>query len=259
METQQHIENKEAIDKLLATNIELKKELEKEQLLHKMLYKEWKELSEKVAAGQQEAYENARPKNLFYKYAFYVLLVGLIPAVYFLYFDTGNERITPTVQNVSDSMPVNSSPAIAAVSANDSLAGKDSKTETKENQTPKQDVVQQPEDKTAEKTVEKIVEKPVQEQPAPQKPVMKVEEKVAVRQDASKSVPLIAHTPVNSDKPLTNDARDSLASEGFSAYFDHRRNPFRKSSEKYRAWQQGWNEGEAEAKKVLKENPSLKK
>lgn len=219
MDTQQHFENQEEIDKLRMRNVELKKELEREQVLHKMLYKEWKELSEQMSAKEQEVYENSKPKNLFYKYAFYVLVMALIPAFYFLYQRTGNGKILSSSPVVSD--PIRTS---------------DSTPTMKDMQTSKQNVTQQP---------------------APEQPAIQSEEKKPIGHDSTKPARLIVHKPVI-ETPLTDDVRDSISSLGFSAYFDHHRNPFRKSSERYKVWAEGWNDGKAEAKKVLEKNPSLK-
>jgi hypothetical protein len=219
VDTQQHFENQEEIDKLRMRNVELKKELEREQVLHKMLYKEWKELSEQMSAKEQEVYENSKPKNLFYKYAFYVLVMALIPAFYFLYQRTGNGKILSSSPVVSD--PIRTS---------------DSTPTMKDMQTSKQNVTQQP---------------------APEQPAIQSEEKKPIGHDSTKPARLIVHKPVI-ETPLTDDVRDSISSLGFSAYFDHHRNPFRKSSERYKVWAEGWNDGKAEAKKVLEKNPSLK-
>lgn len=237
MDTQQHFENQEEIDKLRMRNVELKKELEREQVLHKMLYKEWKELSEQMSAKEQEVYENSKPKNLFYKYAFYVLVMALIPAFYFLYQRTGNGKILSSSPVVSDPIRTSdSTPTIVTASVKDSLPKRDSVPTMKDMQTSKQNVTQQP---------------------APEQPAIQSEEKKPIGHDSTKPARLIVHKPVI-ETPLTDDVRDSISSLGFSAYFDHHRNPFRKSSERYKVWAEGWNDGKAEAKKVLEKNPSLK-
>ena len=66
VDTNQNFENPEEFDSLREENSELKKELEREQLLHKMLYKEWKELNEQAPPKQYEV-QDEKPKNLFYK------------------------------------------------------------------------------------------------------------------------------------------------------------------------------------------------
>ena len=92
------------------------------------------------------------------------------------------------------------------------------------------------------------------QQPAPAQPVLPLEEKKAITHDSTKPGQLIIRKNVV-ERPLTDDARDSISSLGFSAYFDHRRNPFRKSSEKYKVWAKGWNEGKAEAQKLDEKDP----
>ena len=111
MDTEQHFENLQQANDLRLKNTELKKELEREQFLHKMLYKDWEKLTEQISAQKQEVYENSRPKNLFYKYAFYVLLIGLVPAFYFLYPQTDNKKSSSS-QAVSDTMRLKDSAQI---------------------------------------------------------------------------------------------------------------------------------------------------
>ncbi len=237
MDTEQHFENQQQINELRIKNMELKKELEREQSLHKMLYKDWKKLKEQMSAKEQEVYENSSPKNLFYKYAFYVLLIGLIPAFYFLYPRTDNKKIPSSSQAVSDSMRPDDSPRTrAAAPVTDSLPKRDSVPTVQKKQISKQDVTQQT---------------------APAQPVIQPEEKKAMGHDSTKPAKLIIRKPVV-EIPLTDDARDSISSLGFSAYFGHHRNPFRRSSERYKVWAEGWNEGKAEAKKVVEKYPSLK-
>ncbi len=95
------------------------------------------------------------------------------------------------------------------------------------------------------------------QQTAIAQPISQPLEKKIMLPDSTTKVKTTTHRPLV-EKPLSDDGKDSISSDGFSAYFDHRRNPFRKSSEKYKVWQEGWNEGKAEAIKVLEENPSLK-
>jgi hypothetical protein len=239
LDTQPHFENPEEIEKLRTKNIELKKELEREQIRHNMLFKEWKQLSEQMSAKEEEVYENSKPKNLFYKYAFYVLLIAGIPAVYFLYQRTADLAKIPSSsssQVISDSVSTTDTISNLAVAPiNDSLP--------KRNSTP---------------TIggKLINNRDTIQQVVASQPVTKPEEKKAILPDSAKQVRLIAHKPVV-EKPLTDDGRDSISSEGFNAYFSHRRNPFRKASERYKAWAEGWNEGKVEAKKVVEKDPSL--
>ncbi len=237
VDTEQHFENLQEVNELRLKNIELKKELEREQVLHKMLYKDWEKLTQQISAQKQEVYESSRPKNLFYKYAFYVLLMGLIPVFYFLYPRTDNKKSfsSPVVSDTIRSEEIAQTRAAAQVT--DSLRGKDSVSTVQKKQISNQEVTQQP---------------------APPQPVLQPEEKKANTHDSTNPARLIIRKQVV-EMPLTDDARDSISSLGFSAYFDHRRNPFRRSSEKYKAWAQGWNEGKAEAKKLVDKDPSLKR
>jgi hypothetical protein len=225
-------QNQEDINKLLLQNGELKKELEREQLLHKMLYKEWEKLNGEMLARENEVYDS-KPKNLFYKYAFYVLLIAVIPAFYFLYPGTGNKKTPSSSQAVSVRTDTSDSITAAASRSKDSM--------------PKSDSILTMKDKPTSK----------QQQPALEQPVIKSEEKKVIPHDSSKSAMVIVHKPVP-EAPLTDDIRDSISSEGFIAYFNHSRNPFKKSSERYKVWVEGWNEGKAEAKKVIAKDSSQK-
>ena len=246
MDTQQRFINHEDLDQLRTKNLELKKELDTEKTLHAMLYKEWKQLSEQMDAGNHEAYENARPKNLFYKYAFFVLLAAAIPAGYWAYSHIPRRAKIPSslssLQAVSDSASnaTNSTPAKVTAPVNESPSEHKSSPAKKENSSnseasKQQTAISQPISQTKSESPEK------KEPPT----------------DSAKQVKTIPHKALI-EKPLTDDERDSISSDGFSAYFNHRRNPFRRSSQKYKVWAQGWNEGKAEAIKVLEKNPSLK-
>jgi len=241
-QTQQYLIDQQEADKLLANNLQLKKELEREKTLHNMLYKEWKQLSEQMSAKDEEVYENSRPKNLFYKYAFYVLLVAGIPGGYFAYAHIRNgAKISSSVsssQVVSDSAGIaaNTKSANATVSVNDS--------QHKQKYSPA--IPEKPSSSGTSK-----------EQTAIEQPIIQPLEKKVTPPDSAKKVKTIPRKPLV-EKPLTDDETDSISSDGFNAYFEHRRNPFRKSSERYKVWAQGWNEGKAGAIKVLEKNPSLK-
>jgi hypothetical protein len=224
LETQQHSQNQEKIDKLQLENVELKKKLDQEQLLHTMLYKEWKELNEHVLAKEHEVH-GSNPKNLFYKYAFYLLLISSIPAYYFL--NTGKEikkisssknAAVPTlITPIKDSAPVTNSPA------------------TSKKVISNQNMVQQP---------------------ALEQPVVKSEEKRKIPADTSKAKMVTINKPLVIDKPLvegplTDSIRDEIYWQGWNAYYDRTRNHFKKSSERYKVWLEGWNDGKSDAKKLL--------
>ena len=141
MDTEQHFENLQQVNELRLKNTELKKELEREQLLHTMLYKDWVKLTEQIADQKQEAYENSTTKNLFYKYAFYVILIGLVPGFYFLYPLTDNNKSSSS-QVVSDTVrPADSARTRAA--ATNSLSKRDSVSGVQKKQVNKRDVTRQ--------------------------------------------------------------------------------------------------------------------
>ena len=246
MDTQQRFIKHEDPDQLRTENLQLKKELETEKTLHAMLYKEWKQLSEQMDARNHEAYENARPKNLFYKYAFFVLLAAAIPAGYWAYSHIPGRAKIPSsfssLQVVSDSASntTDSTPAKVTAPVNELPSEQKSLPAKKEG----------PSNSEASKQPTAI------SQPISQ-PKSQPAEKKATPTDSAKQVKTIPHKALI-EKPLTDDERDSISSDGFSAYFDHRRNPFRRSSQRYKVWAEGWNQGKAEAIKVLEKNPSLK-
>jgi hypothetical protein len=235
VDTEQPFESLQQIDELRLRNTELKNELEREKTLHKMLFKEWEELTAEMAAQKQQSYENSRPKNIFYKYAFYVLLIGLVPVFYFVNPPSDNRK-TSSSGAVSDRhRSEDSSSTSTTASASNSLPVKDSALTVQ-----KKPVIQE-----------------VKQQPTAEQPVLLPEEKKAITPDSIKLSRSIIHKEVV-EVPLTDDERDSITSLGFSDYFDHYRNRYRKSSVKYKAWEKGWNEAKAEAKKLVEKNPSLK-
>lgn len=236
MDTEQHFENLQQVNELRLKNTELKKELEREQFLHSLLYKDWVKLTKQIADQKQEVYENSTPKkNLFYKYAFYVLLIGLVPGFYFLYPLTDNNKSSSS-QVVSDTARPADLAGTRAAAATNSLSRRDSVSSVQKKQINKRDVTQQS---------------------STGQPVLQPEEKKAITKDSIKPAGSITRKHVF-EIPLTDDERDSIWSLGFNAYFEHHRNPFRRSSEKYKAWAEGWNEGRAEGKKLDEKDPSLK-
>lgn len=221
----QHSQNQDEIEKLRLKNEELKKNLEREQLLHSMLYKEWKELSEQASARENEFYHN-KSKNVFYKYAFFVLLICMIPAYYFFAPGRGNEKTAPSSSQVATTEP-----------AKDSSVIKDSTPITKDSM---------PTNKNTAIT-----------QPAVQTPVVQPEEKKAPRDTIKpKMVTLTRHV---SEAPLDSSSTDSIYWMGWNAYFNKSSNHFRKSSEKYKVWMQGFNDGHNDARKLLAQKDSLNK
>jgi hypothetical protein len=235
VDTEQHFENLQQVNELRLKNTELKKELEREQFLHSLLYKDWVKLTKQIADQKQEVYENSTPKNLFYKYAFYVLLICLVPGFYFLYPLTDNNKSSSS-QVVSDTARPADSAGTRAAAATNSLSRRDSVSSVQKKQINKRDVTQQS---------------------STGQPVLQPEEKKAITKESIKPAKSITRKHVF-EIPLTDDERDSIWSLGFNAYFEHHRNPFRRSSEKYKAWAEGWNDGRAEGKKLYEKDPSLK-
>lgn len=235
VDTEQHFEDLRQVNELRLKNTELKKELEREQLLHKMLYKDWKKLTEQMSAQKHEIYENSRPKNLFYKYAFYVLLIGVVPAFYFLYPRTENTKSSSSQVGSDTIHHKDLGQNKPAASLTDSLLLRDSVSTMQKKQ---------------------IISPNETHQPVPAKLVLQPEVKKTINQDSTKPALPIRKPEVKI--PLTDDAKDSISSLGFIAYFNHHRNPYRKSSEKFKLWEQGWNDGKAEGKKLDEKDPSLK-
>ena len=191
MDTQQRFIDQQEVDKLLANNTQLKKELEREKTLHNMLYKEWKQLSEQMAARDQEVYENSRPKNLFYKYAFYVLLAAGIPAGYWAYSNIpGVAKIPSSVsslQVVTDSADnaTDSASASSPVSVNDSQ--------------PKQESPPAIHEKPSNSGISK-------QQTAIAQPILQPLEKKIILPDSAKKVKTTTQRPLV-EKPLTDDEK----------------------------------------------------
>jgi hypothetical protein len=237
VDTQQNFQSREDLDKLRLKNEELKKELEREQLLHKMLYNEWKQLSDQASARENEIYDSGRPKNLFYKYAFYVLLVGGAAAFYFLYY---GGSLYPDDNKTSASSPAVSIPVIHSDSVTtttalvkDSLLKNEPAISTN----------------TAKQNNDDVPKQVILKQPEVKQPEIKPVEKNAITPDTAKRAIATISKPVV-EPPLTAEARDSIYWLGFNAYFNHSPNHYKKSSAKYKAWLDGFNNGKAEAKKV---------
>jgi len=101
---QEYSVNKRDIDKLYSENEQLKKDLEKEAFLHKTLYRQWNELNLRMLAKEREL-KQFKSRNLFYKYAFYLILFSVGPVYYFLSTDKQEKRITSPSQIVSSPKP----------------------------------------------------------------------------------------------------------------------------------------------------------
>jgi hypothetical protein len=223
----QRLHNQDEIEKLRAQNEELKKNLEREQVLHSMLYKEWKNLDEQRAAREYEL-QDPKPKNLFYKYAFYVILILLIPAIFLLNFQKNGKatsglnkiQLTNDSAIVQDSAKVNNSLTLSA----DSIQKTDKNLATNGPTIPPQ--------------------------PATEQPVVQTQEKKLLQHDTGKLKPIavIKEAP---DLPLSDSVRDSIYWIGWNAYYKKAGSHFRKSSQKYKAWLEGYNDGRKDAKKLL--------
>ena len=228
MEIQQNLPNQDEIDKLRTKNEELKKNLEREQALHGMLYKEWKDLDEQRTAREFEL-QNPKPKNLFYKYAFYIILILLIPAAIFLSTQKNGKPaniVKDQTHPPKDSAIIEnpSKPNDAVISTRDSTLkpGKDVTTSTPEAQP-----------------------QVLKEQPTPPKPENNIIQPDTIKR---KSVALVKQEP---DLPLSDSVRDSIYWIGWNAYYKRTASHFRKSSQKYQAWLEGYNDGRKDAKKLL--------
>lgn len=236
METQQNSQNEDEFDKLRLKNAELKKNLEREQLLHTMLYKEWVQLKEQISAKELEVYDR-KPKNVFYKYAFYLLLVSFIPSYYFLYGRKTYEKsysspITASaVKLTADSLKKNLI-SKENIRIEDSTLMHDSTLTTYKRQTNTSALMQQS---------------------APQQTVVKPENKIAIQPDTNIQKTTAFKRPVV--EPILNDSmRDIIYWQGWNAYYNKSRNTFKKSSEKYKVWLQGWDDGKNDAQKLSAKN-----
>ena len=213
----QNLHNQEAIDKLRLENVELKKSLEREQLLHSMLYKEWKELSDRASANE---YPESKPGNPFYKYAFFLLLISIFPAYYLLNANKGNEKKSPPQ---AASVPVINRDSTLI---KDSLPQTNSTVTASEIQDTKQDTVKQ-------------------EIPAP--PVVNIPEKKIIAPDSSATKEATIYKPIV-EPALTDSDRDVIYWNGWNAYYSGAKNHFRKSSNRYKVWLEGYNDGRNDAK-----------
>ncbi|MEP6597327.1 MAG: hypothetical protein ABJA71_15350 [Ginsengibacter sp.] len=97
---QEHSGNQQENEELRLENVQLKKDLEKEEFLHKTLYKQWNELNAQMLAKERE-FNHFRLRNLFYKYAFYLILFTAAPAYYFISNSKKDEKIPIISQAVS--------------------------------------------------------------------------------------------------------------------------------------------------------------
>ncbi len=247
MERQQNFSEREEIEALRLQNSTLKKDLDREKQLHSLLFKEWQELKEKFKGREEEVYEGPGNERPFYRYAFYTLLVASVIAFCFLLFRSDTDGTDTPAQALADS-PTSSSPAPNPPSLikTDSLLKNDSQPAGNQQQAQpeKPVVVQQPPVVPEEK---KIVEQPA----------TVPEEKKVVSRETPKPAATTLSKPA-AEQPLTDELRETISSDGFDGYFQHRRNPFKRSSERYKIWQDGYNDGKAGAQAVEAKDPSSK-
>ena len=154
---QEYSVNQEEVEKLRLENLELKKSLENEEFLHKTLYKQWNELNARVLAKEREL-KQSETRNIFYKYAFYIILFAIVPAYYFLNSSKGDEKIA----SASKAIPV------PTLTTNETTKNQIKENETPENQTIKNQT------KRAETTTEN---KTIRKRDTVQLPVVSLAEK----------------------------------------------------------------------------------
>jgi len=206
-------------EKLYLENLQLKKELEKEEFLHKTLYKQWNELSTRMLAKEREL-KQVRSGNLFYKYAFYIILFLAAPAYYLLSSSKGDKKILPASQTVS-------SPKTDQALTTDSSVTVSFPTPT-------------------------INQAPATKPDSMQVSVVKPTEKKIIQSDTVKPKLTTVNKPVI--KPLSDSEKNLIYSEGWDAYHEKSGNPYQKSTEKYKVWMQGWKDAEADDRKALTKN-----
>ncbi len=263
MDIKQDLSGGDEIDKLRLETIDLKKDLERERLLHNMLYKEWKDLQEQTSARENEVVENNKASTGFYKYAFYVLLIIMIPIVYFLYPPTGFQKNHGGVNLVSDSALLKDTAlTLGAVASSDTVANTGAVTSNGRKETtaitPVENKKANAENPVDEKTKNNgvVVQKATVISPPPV--IKPAEKKIKPADSRKQTIKDIIPKPVVIAAPITDDIRDSIAAEGFSGYLYHLPNPYPKSSPRYKIWVAGWNSGRDEARKVVAKDPSLK-
>lgn len=97
---QEHSLTQQENEKLRLENIQLKENLEKEEFLHKTLYKQWSELNIRMLSKERE-FNQFKRGNVFYKYAFFLILLAAAPVYYFISSTNGDKRIATVSQPVS--------------------------------------------------------------------------------------------------------------------------------------------------------------
>jgi len=217
---QKYSDNQEENEKLLSENAELKKKLEVEEFHHKTLYRQWSELNSRMLATERE-FDRFKTKNIFYKYAFFFILLSIIPAYYLISKTKGDEKTAPVTQTDSP-QPTKQIPI-----------AKDTPI-----------VSQAPElNETVASNADTV--KPL---------IVKPREKELIKPDTiQKTITINKPTinkPVIAEEPLSDAGRDSVYWQGWNGYYKKLRNPYRRSSEKFTLWLQGWKDGENDSKKL---------
>jgi hypothetical protein len=225
-----YLYNADENEKLRLDNEQLKKKLEVEEFHHKTLYKQWNELNTRMLSSERE-FDQFRRKNIFYKYAFYSILILLFPAYYLLTHNKEDRIPNVTVQNSSSQTP----------KANETHVSKDTQIV---NQPP---IVDEPatlneQIKANPDTAKSIVVKP--------------EEKEIIKPDTVRKT--IAISKPVAEEPLSEAGRDSVYWQGWNGYYKKIRNPYQRSSEKFTVWLQGWKDGENDSKKVSPDGESTR-
>jgi hypothetical protein len=216
---QQYINNQEENERLRLENAQLKKDLEKEEFLHKTLYKQWNELNARMS-GKEREFNRFKSGNLFYKYAFYSILFLAVPVYYFL----GNGKSSKNIEPVSQ---VTSPPAVVAT--NQTLS-----TNTNQTLNTNTDTIHTTTVKTDDMKFDNV----------------KPQEKKVIQPDTSQSKPAaVIKAPI--EKPLSDSVRNLIYSEGWDAYYEKLTSRYSKSSQKYQIWLAGWKDAENDANKLL--------
>ena len=221
---QKYSNNQEEIARLHLENEQLKKKLEVEEFHHKTLYKQWNELNTRMLGTERE-FDRFRRRNIFYKYAFFSILILLLPA-YYLLSHTKEDRIPDaTVQTSPDTPKTNQTPV-----RSDTQVVTKAPPALKESITANTDTAKTANADTAT--------------PA----VVKPKEKEIVKQDTVRKVIPVTKPVV--EVPLDDSGRDSIYWQGWNAYYKKMRNPYRRASEKFTVWLQGWTDGKNDSRKL---------
>ncbi|MEO6220111.1 MAG: hypothetical protein ABIO81_06765 [Ginsengibacter sp.] len=84
-------------------------------------------------------------------------------------------------------------------------------------------------------------------------PDAKVKEKDIIQPNSIKPKIATINRPVV-EKPLVDSVRNFIYWEGWSAYYEKSKNPYKKSAQKAEVWLAGWKEGENDARRMVAKN-----